>query len=447
MTEAAGEEISPAAWCGFEGRLMIILLFIFLFGLIALGFEIWAAMGISAVIYILIRGGISLDIVASMHVAGVDHFSLVAIPFFMLVGELMNTSGITKKLADFAHFFVGRLRGGLAYVSIIVNIIMAGVSGSAVADASAVSSVMLPVMEKEGYSKTFAAAINAAAAVIGPIIPPSIPMIFIGVISGISIGKLFLGGVIPGLLMGLFLATMVFFVSLKREFPASKSALTWGSFIKIFRDAFFALIAPLIIVLGVVFGIVTIVEVSILAVLYVLFIATCIYRTISFRQIPWVFAKAAVFSTAIMMIFAAIGLYSYVVATEQLGQRLAEWILVLHLGKYSFLLAANLFFLFMGLILDAVPVMLIFFPVLLPISTALGIDPTHFGVVVVLNLMIGLLTPPIGALLFLQTKIANVTFEELNRAVWPYTLSLLGVLALATYFPNIVMFIPKLILG
>jgi tripartite ATP-independent transporter DctM subunit len=426
---------------------MIVLLFIILFSLIAVGFEIWAAMGISAVVYILIRGNISLDIIASMHVAGVDHFSLVAIPFFMLVGELMNISGITKKLADFAHFFVGGLRGGLAYVSIIVNVIMAGVSGSAVADASAVSSVMLPVMEKEGYSKTFAAAINAAAAVIGPIIPPSIPMIFIGVISGISIGKLFLGGFIPGLLMALFLAVLVFVMSLKKKFPVTKAAVSWRSFIKVFRDAFFALIAPLIIILGVVFGIVTIVEVSILAVLYVLFIATCIYRTISFRDIPRVFAKAAVFSTAIMMIFAAIGLYSYVVATEQLGQRIAELILLLHLGKYSFLLAANIFFLFMGLILDAVPVMLIFFPVLLPISTALGIDPTHFGVIVVLNLMIGLLTPPIGALLFLQAKIADITFEELNRAVWPYTLVLLGVLALATYFPAIVMFIPNLILG
>jgi len=302
-------------------------------------------------------------------------------------------------------------------------------------------------MEREGYSKTFAAAINAAAAVIGPIIPPSIPMIFIGVISGISIGKLFLGGVIPGLLMGLFLAAMVFFVSFKKEFPITPGTVTWQSFLKVFRDAFFALIAPLVIILGVVLGIVTIVEVSVLAVLYVLFIATCIYRTISFRDIPRVFAKAAVFSTAIMMIFAAIGLYSYVVATEQLGPRLAEWVLLFHLGKYSFLLVANLFFLFMGLILDAVPVMLIFFPVLLPISTALGIDPTHFGVIVVLNLMIGLLTPPIGALLFLQAKIADITFEELNRAVWPYTLALLGVLALATYFPAIVMFIPNLILG
>lgn len=448
MKEAeGGGDLSPSALFLVRERFMIVLLFVILFGLIALGFEIWAAMGVSAVLYILIRGDIALDVVASMHVAGIDHFSLVAIPFFMLVGELMNTSGITKKLADFAHFFVGRFRGGLAYVSIIVNIIAAGVSGSAVADASAVSSVMLPVMEKEGYDKPFAAAINAAAAVVGPIIPPSIPMIFIGVISGISIGKLFLGGFIPGLLMGLFLTVLVFISSLRRSYPVVRTAVNWRGFIRVFRDAFFALIAPLIIVLGVVLGIVTIVEVSILAVLYVLFIATCVYRTISFREIPRIFAKAAVFSTVIMMIFAAIGIYSYVVATEQLGQRLAELIISLHLGKYSFLLAANIFFLFMGLILDAVPVMLIFFPVLLPISTALGIDPTHFGVIVVVNLMIGLLTPPIGALLFLQAKIADITFEELNRAVWPYTLTLLGVLVLATYFPEIVMFIPNLLLG
>ncbi|NIO04226.1 MAG: TRAP transporter large permease subunit [Proteobacteria bacterium] len=427
--------------------LMIVLLFVLMFALIAFGLEIWAAMGVSAILYMLIRGEMLIDLVASKMVEGVDHFSLVAIPFFMLVGEVMNASGITKRLADFVHFFVGRLRGGLAYVAIIVNMIAAGVSGSAVADASAVSAVLLPLMEKKGYDKPFSAAINAAAAVAGPVIPPSIPMVFIGVISGISIGKLFLGGIIPGFLMCLSLCIFVFFVARRKNYPVERVSMSWSAFIALFRDALFALIAPLLIVSGVVFGIVTIVEVAIISAFYVLFIATCVYRTLPFREVPKVFRKAAVFSTVIMMIFASIGVYSYVVVFEQLGATLADLFISLNLGRYSFLMAANIFFLFMGLIIDAVPVMLIFFPVLLPISTELGIDPTHFGVIVVINLVIGLLTPPVGALLFLEAKLADISFKELNAAVWPMTLTLLSVLVLATYFPAIVMFIPNLLLG
>lgn len=424
---------------------MIILLFILLFLLIGCGFSIWSAMGLSGLIYILIRGEFSLKILASTMVAGVDASTLVAIPFFMLAGELMNRAGITGKLAEFADYFVGRFRGGLAYVAIVVNVIMAGVSGSAVADASAVSSVLLPTMKARGYDNPFAASINAAAAVVGPIIPPSIPMIFIGVISGISIGKLFLGGVIPGLMMGIILTIMVFVTGRRKDYPVVKKDLNVKALIRLVGDTFFALVAPLIIILGVVLGIVTLVEVSVLANLYILLISLFVYKSITFKEIPKIFAKAAVFSSAIMIIFAVVGLYQYIVAYEQLGEQLGILISTLHLTQFWFLLLANIFFLFMGCILDAVPVMLIFFPVLLPVATQLGINPTHFGVIVVLNLMIGLLTPPIGALLFLEAKIADIPFETLVRHVWPYTLSLILVLLLCTFIPELVMYIPNLV--
>lgn len=424
---------------------MIILLFVMLFLFIGLGFSIWSAMGISGVLYILLRGEFSLKIVASTMVAGVDATTLVSIPFFMLAGELMNRAGITAKLAEFTDYFVGRFRGGLAYVAIVVNIIVAGVSGSAVADASAVSSVLLPTMKDRGYDKSFAASINAAAAVIGPIIPPSIPMIFIGVISGISIGKLFLGGVVPGIMMGIFLMFMVLLTSKKKQYPVVKKELTIKALFRLFRDTFFALIAPLIIILGVVFGIVTLVEVAVLANLYILGISLFVYGSITLKDIPKIFAKAAVFSSSIMVIFAVVGLYQYIVAYEQLGDQLGIVISNLHFTKFWFLLLVNIFFLFMGCILDAVPVMLIFFPVFLPVAIQLGIDPTHFGVIVVLNLMIGLLTPPIGALLFLEAKIADIQFETLVRSVWPYTLSLIIVLLLCTYIPELVMYIPNLV--
>jgi tripartite ATP-independent transporter DctM subunit len=426
---------------------VILLLFVLLFLLIGLGFSIWTAMGLSGMIYILIRGEVSLKIVASSLVGGVDIPTLVAIPFFMLAGELMNASGITRKLADFADAFVGRFRGGLAYVAIVVNVIMAGVSGSAVADASAVSSVLLPTMKERGYDRPFAASINAAAAVIGPIIPPSIPMIFIGVISGLSIGRLFLGGIVPGLMMGLFLALTVALFTRKKNYPVTATRLEVRTVLTLLRDTAFALLAPLIIILGVVLGIVTLVEVAVLANFYILAISLLVYRTIRLRDILGIFSRAAVFSTSIMIIFAVVGLYQYIVASEQLGEKLGLLVSSLNLHPAAFLLLANLFFLFMGCLLDAVPVMLIFFPVLLPAATRLGIDPTHFGVIVVMNLMIGLLTPPIGALLFLEAKIADLEFDTLVRHIWPYTVALIVVLFLCTYIPSLVLYIPNLILS
>jgi tripartite ATP-independent transporter DctM subunit len=424
---------------------MICLLFLLLFALCALGFEIWAAMGLSAVLYLLVRGDVPLNIMAQSMVAGVDIVTLVAIPFFMLAGELMNESGITERLVRFAQYFVGRIRGGLAYVTVIVNVIMAGVSGSAVADASAVSSVLLPAMARDGYDRRFAAAINASAAVIGPIIPPSIPMVFIAVISDLSVGRLFLGGVVPGLLMGIFLAGAIYLHSLRHPLPSTEVKRGPGEFLRLLGQAFLALMAPVIILAGVIFGVVTIVEVAFLAVLYVLLVGMLAYRTIHLRALPRIFAQAAGTSVTIMAIFASVGAYSWIIANEQLGPQIAKAIQSLGLGWAGFLLVVNLFFLFLGCIMDAVPAMLIFFPVLLPVAKGLGVDPIHFGVVVVLNLMIGLLTPPVGALLFLEAKIADVPFEDLVRAVGPYLAALLVVLALITYVPPLVTFVPNLV--
>lgn len=424
---------------------MIVLLFVLLFALCALGFEIWAAMGLSAILYLVLRGDVPLNIMAQTMVAGVDIATLVAIPFFMLAGELMNESGITERLVRFAQYIVGRIQGGLAYVTVIVNVIMAGVSGSAVADASAVSSVLLPAMARDGYDRRFAAAINASAAVIGPIIPPSIPMVFIAVISDLSIGRLFLGGVVPGLLMGVFLAVTIYLHSLRYPLPVTR--VTGGSreFLRLLGQAFLALLAPAIILAGVVFGVVTIVEVAFLAVFYVLLVGLLAYRTIHVRALPRIFARAAATAVTILAIFAAVGAYSWIIANEQLGPQVARGIQSLGLGRLGFLLVVNVFFLFLGCIMDAVPAMLIFFPVLLPVARDLGIDPIHFGVVVVLNLMIGLLTPPVGALLFLEAKIADIPFEALVRAVTPCLAALLAVLALITYIPPLVTFVPNLV--
>jgi len=424
---------------------MISLLFVLLFTLCALGFEIWAAMGLSAIVYLLIRGDVPLNIMAQSMVAGVDIVTLVAIPFFMLAGELMNESGITERLVRFAQYFVGRIRGGLAYVTVIVNVIMAGVSGSAVADASAVSSVLLPAMAHDGYDRRFAAAINAAAATIGPIIPPSIPMVFIAVISDLSVGRLFLGGVVPGLLMGAFLAVTIYLHSLRHALPMTEVRGGLREFVRLIGQAFLALMAPVIILAGVIFGVVTIVEVAFLAVFYVLAVGMLAYRTIHLRALPRIFSQAAATSVTIMAIFASVGAFSWIIANEQLGPQVARWIQSFGLGWAGFLLVVNLFFLFLGCIMDAVPAMLIFFPVLLPVAKDLGVDPIHFGVVVVLNLMIGLLTPPVGALLFLEAKIATIPFEALVSAVGPSLIAILTVLALITSVPSLVTFVSNLV--
>jgi len=425
---------------------MIVILFLLLFLFFGFGFSIWMSMGLSGVIYTLIQGQVSLKTIASNLVQGIDSPTLVAIPFFILAGDLMNRSGITKKLADFAAYFVGGFKGGMAYVAVVVNFIMAGVSGSAVADATAVSSILLPTMEEQGYDKPFAASINAAAAVIGPIIPPSIPMIYIAVISNISIGKLFLGGIGPGLMMALFLAASIFIVSRKRNYPVHKIKKSWPEFFSLLKDTFFALLTPIIIILGVVFGVVTLVEVAALVILYILVISIFVYKSITLKDIFAAFKHTAIFSASIMIIFAVVGVYQYIVVQDQLGEKLQMFLASMHFSKTAFLIAVNVFYIFMGCIIDAVPVMLIFFPVLLPVAMSLGIDPTHFGVITVFNLMIGLLTPPVGALLFIETKIANIPFGQLVRASMPYTIVLFIVLFICTFVPEIVMFIPNLVL-
>ncbi len=424
---------------------MILVLFALLFLLIGVGFSIWAAMGVSGMIYIVLTGQGSFRLIASQMVGGVNSDTLVAIPFFILAGNLMSHSGITRKLADFADFFVGGFRAGLAYVSIVVSVIMAGVSGSAVADASSVSAVLHPVMRDRGYDDTFSASINASSAVIGPIIPPSIPMILIGAISGISIGRLFLGGIVPGLLMAAFLWVVSTIVSRRRGYPVATGRRDFRSFVAVLKDTFLAILAPAFVISGVVFGFVTLVEVAALAIIYILFLSLVVYRSLSWRKMLAVFRDTAIFSSSIMIIFAVVGLYQYLVASAQLGEQVLLLVESLRLGPAGFLAFSTLFFLLMGCVLDAVPVMLIFFPVLLPVAIQLGIDPTHFGVIVVLNLMIGLLTPPIGALLFIQTKIAGLSFDELVRAIWPFTLALLAVLLLVTYVPSLVLWVPNLV--
>jgi tripartite ATP-independent transporter DctM subunit len=410
-----------------------------------LGVEVFLSMGIAAAVYLLVTGNAPLTLISTSMINGITNFSLLAIPFFILAGELMNVSGMTLRLVKFARFFIGEWKGGLSYACVIVNIITAGVSGSAPADCSAISSVLLPAMKEEGYPDDFSAAINASAATIGPIIPPSIPMVFIGLITDLSIGRLFLGGVIPGLLMGGALMFICYFRVKKMDLKIYKQEQSFKIFLGILKDSFLALIAPLIIILGVITGLVTITEVSILATAYVLIIGVFAYKTIVLKDILNIFKNSALFSSSIMALFSVAGIFSWFIAVEGIGKRLGVYILSLDMSPLMFLIFVNLFFVFIGMIMDAIPAMLIFVPVLLPIAITMGIDPIHFSVIIVVNLMIGLLTPPVGGLLYLEAKMANVPFNKLVKELVPFILALFAVVALMIFVPSLVTFIPNLV--
>ena len=416
-----------------------------MFSLIAFGVDIWISMGFSGIVYILLRGDVSLRLIASQMVAGVSPDTLLAIPFFIMVGNLMGESGITKKLLKFANFFVGKYRAGLAYVSIVVSVFLAGVSGSAVSDASTTSAVLQPIMDERGYDKEYGASINASSACVGPIIPPSIPMVNVGVISGISIGKMFMGGYIPGLLMAVGLWILCTIQAKKRNYPAVKVEKSWKLFWQLLRETWLALLTPVIIIVGVITGFVTITEVAVLANIYVLIISIFVYKSMTLKSFIEAMKNTAVFVCSLMMIFAVVGIFQYIVSSEQLGEQLLRLVINMHMSKVTFLLFCTVFFLLMGCVLDAVPVILIFFPVLLPIATTLGIDPVHFGVITVLNLMIGLITPPVGAILFVETKVAKIEIKTLLKEIWPHIVVLYGVLLLITFVPQFVTFLPNLV--
>ena len=423
----------------------ILLMFVVLFILMFLGAEIFLAMGVASAVYLLVTGNAPLTLIATSMINGITNTSLLAIPFFILAGDLMNISGMTLRLVKFSRFFIGKWKGGLSYTCVVVNIIAAGVSGSAPADCSAVSSVMLPIMKKEKYPEDFSAAINASAATIGPIIPPSIPMVFIGLLTNLSIGRLFLGGVIPGLLMGGGLMLVCYWKVKKMNLGIYEQERSFKIFLEILMDSFLALIAPLIIILGVITGLVTITEVAILATAYVLIIGVFFYKTIAIKDILNIFKNSVLFSSSIMALFSIAFIFSWFIAVEGIGKQLGVYIISMNMSPLVFLIFVNFLWIFLGTIVDAIVSMLIFVPVLLPIVIALGIDPYFFSVLTVVNLMIGLLTPPVGGLLYLEAKIANVPVDRLIKEIVPFILVLFAVVALMIFIPPIVTFIPNLL--
>ena len=410
-----------------------------------LGLPIGHAMIGGSVLYLFLAG-LDMGTAAEQLLNGMySSFVLLAIPLFILAAEFMTIGSITERLLSFCNAFVGRFRGGLAHVNVVQSMIFAGMSGSALADAASSGKLMQKMMTRDGkYTASFAAALTAASSVIGPIIPPSIPMVIYALVSDTSVGYLFLGGVIPGLLIGVAQMLYISLTARRRNFPVEK-AVPLRDIPRITWEAFPALMMPVILLGCIYSGITTPTEAAALAAFYALLVSAFLYRAVTWRGVYDSLLTSARITISIGMLIAAAMVFNYVITVENIPKTLAIMLKGYELTPFTFLLLANLILLVLGCFLEGTTILLIIVPVLLPTAQALGVDPVHFGVVAVVNIMIGLVTPPYGLLLFMMVKIAEVPLKDIVREVMPFLAVMIGALALITVVPDLVLFLPRLL--
>jgi C4-dicarboxylate transporter DctM subunit len=423
----------------------ISLSFIFL---LSIGTPIAFCIGISGLAGLIQLGDIPLLLIPHMMFQGTDSFPLLAVPFFVLAGALMNAGGITRRLVNFANLLVGHVRSGLALVNVVASMFFAGVTGAAVADTSAIGSVLIPAMKKEGYAVDFSAAITAASSTMGPIIPPSIPMIIYGVSAEQSIGALFLAGIIPGLLVGLALMAVAYFSKSQLQVPSGSrgEAATWRSLLLGVKDGLLALFMPAFILGGILAGIFTPTEAAAVSVLYAFFVGRFVYNELSWHQLPALMRESLVVTAVIMFIIANAAIFGWLVAALQLPQNIIGLLTAGISSRWLILILINLFLLLVGTFMETTASLIILTPVLLPLAKQIGLDPIHFGTIMVLNLVIGLTTPPLGVCLFVSSGIAGISLEKISRAMIPFLFAAIVVLLLVTYIPSLSMWIPQLCL-
>ena len=371
-------------------------------------------------------------------------FVLIAVPMFIFAANVMNVGGLSERIYGLAHAIMGRFRGGLAHVNVLASVIFAGMSGSAIADAVGPGMVEIEMMCKEGrYTRPFAVAVSAASATIGPIIPPSIPMVLYALVSGASVGALFLGGVVPGLLMAAAMMLVIVRVARRRNFP-KEAPVPWRAIPRIFLRTFLPLMMPVVLLGGIYSGAFTPTEAAAVAALYALVLALLVYRVLDWKGLVTVLAESARSTAVVSVIICGAFLFNYVLATEQIPARVAEWFAALDMGPLGFLIVANLVFLVLGCLLDTTTLLLVLVPLLLPAAKALGVDLVHFGVVIVVNMMIGLLTPPYGVLLFVLSGLSGAPVKDIVRELLPFIAALVAVLVLLIFVPPLVLALPRL---
>jgi len=422
-------------------------IFIVLVGLIMLGLPIAVSMGMTAVIFFVLLGETDvLSMVPARMYSSTTSFTLLAIPFFILTGNLMNTGGITHRLFQFAQNLVGHLKGGLGHVVVVSAMIFAGMTGAAVAEAAALGTVELEGMTKRGFDRKFSAAILASASTIGPVIPPSIPFVIYGSITGTSVGRLFLGGFVPGFLMGIALMIIVYIVSTRRGYPRERRA-TFRELMDSTSGALSAIVTPIIIIGGMVTGIFTPTEASVAAVVYALILTMFIYKEVKLKDLPRILWETLETSVRVLFIISAAGIFGWLLIHQRVPETVIKALMSLSSNPWVILLVINVILLILGCFMEGICVMLLTIPVFMPMITKLGIDPVHFGVMMTLNLMIGLLTPPVGMVLYTISSIGKIPVWELAHELRWHMVALAVVLFLVTYVPGFVTLVPNLLMG
>lgn len=391
---------------------------------------------------------VPLTAVVQRMVQGVRSFSLLAIPFFILAGEIMSRGGISRRLIEFSNVVIGRMRGGLAQVNVLASMFFGGISGSAVADVSSIGTIMIPVMKQKGYDSDYSTAVTVTSACQGIVIPPSHNMIIYSLAAGgVSVGQLFLGGFVPGVLLGVGLMAMSYIIALRRGYPKERS-FTLREGLRITRDAFLGLLTAVIIIGGVVSGVFTATESAAVAVVYAFVITFFVYREIPLRALPKILMNALKTLAMVMSLIAAASAFGYLLALLRIPARATELLLSISTNRVALLLLINALLLVLGMIMDMAPLILITTPILYPVVVqTLGLHPVHFGIIMMLNLGIGLATPPVGSALFVGCAIGEVSIERATRAMLPFYAIMVTVLLVVTFVPQIVMFVPQRLMG
>ena len=413
--------------------------------LLCTGLPIYANLGFCAFVFMFVEGFNPITVVQRIAMSA-NSFTLLAAPFFILMGNIMNNSGVTTRMFNFANVLVGHHTGGLGHANVLASVMFAGGSGTAVADAGGLGTIEIKAMRDAGYDDDFTCAVSATSSVIVPITPPSLPMVILAVTVEASIGRLFLGGILPGLLVAAALMTTVSIYAHKRNYPKGpKPTLktTWVSF----KEAFWALLTPIILFAGIFSGAFTPTEAAAAAAFYALILGLFIYKELKFKDLPKVFLATCETTGVVLALVMTASAFGYILSVSQVPQAMTEFLLSIAHSKFVLLLIINVFLLFVGMFMEATALILILSPILVPIMIHMGLNETHACMIIILNLMIGVVTPPVGVVLFIIANIAKLSFERVTRATLPFLIPLLIVLALVTYVPGITLFIPNLVFG
>jgi tripartite ATP-independent transporter DctM subunit len=425
---------------------MTAIIAIIFFGLLLMGMPVGFVLGVTSLVAILKIGTPNLmTIIPSRFYSGCDLFPLMAMPLFILAGEIMNKTDISNRLVNFSTTLIGHIRGGLGHANILASVFFAGITGSAVADTAAIGTMLIPAMERAGYDRKFSAAITAASSCIGPIIPPSSVMVIYGAFMGVSISGLFAAGIIPGLLMAPILMALTYRTAKKENYPKAEKRASLREIFVSGKRSSLALLMPMIILGGILTGFFTPTEAGAVAVFYGLLIGFFVYRNLMVRDLWEILAKMAHTTSIVFLILATASILSWLLAAEQIPQKVVSLVLSVTMNKYLILLLINLLLLFVGCFMDQTAALIVLGPVLSPLAIKIGVHPLQFGMIMCLNLVIGLTTPPLGACLFTCCSVAKISIEEITKPILPFILALIIVLLIVTYVPSVSMFIPKLL--